>query len=222
MANVPMTRRLCQIDEITVGQHHYLRPSDFCYYIGEYTRRGGYNHSETNQLIFNLKKPMNRRGRPDWPYKARAIATCGAWLAETMGNVLEEMTLVPVPPSKARDDPEYDDRMLRVCQAAASGRKFDIRDLVVQTGSRAARHLSDGRRDPADLEALYRIDESLVSPTPEVIGVIDDVLNTGSGFRAISSVLQRRFPEASIAGIFIARCLPDSTDPMVDFEALLK
>jgi predicted amidophosphoribosyltransferase len=49
------------------------------------------------------------------------------------------------------------------------------------------------------------VDESLVSPTPVQIGVIDDVLTNGSHFVAAKRVLQRRFPGVPVIGIFFAR-----------------
>lgn len=51
------------------GQHFYLDEGDDCYFFGEYTARRGYNFGETNQLIYNLKKGMERAQMPDFVYK---------------------------------------------------------------------------------------------------------------------------------------------------------
>jgi len=72
--------RLSQIDELTRVDHWYLEDGDQCWYLGEYTARKGYAGSETNNLILNLKKPMDRRERPEWRYKERAIATVASVL----------------------------------------------------------------------------------------------------------------------------------------------
>jgi hypothetical protein len=66
-----MARRLTKIDELTLPDHYRLEPTDDCYFIGEYTARGGYEQSDTNDLILNLKKvwkksiaPMSGSGKP--------------------------------------------------------------------------------------------------------------------------------------------------------------
>lgn len=118
---------------------------------------------------------------------------------------------MPVPPSKARDDPRYDDRVTRMLRTIWPGRTADIRDLVVQPESAAA-HESPTRPTPSQIEAAYRIDEALIAPEPAFIAVVDDVLTTGAHFRAASAVLAARFPAVRLVGLFIARRVPDA-DP---------
>lgn len=122
------------------------------------------------------------------------------------------MTFVPVPPSKARDDPRYDDRVTRMLRAIWPARTADIRDLVIQPESAAAAHESPTRPTPPQIEAAYRIDASLIAPEPAFIAVVDDVLTTGAHFRAASAVLAARFPAVRLVGLFIARHVPDA-DP---------
>ena len=111
-------RRATAVDELTRPDHHYLTKVDRCAFIGECTARRGYQHSATNQLILNLKKGMERRGRSDWRYKQTAIEQAGrAFEAVLSERALNEFTFVPMPPSKARDDPAHDDRMVRVVRA---------------------------------------------------------------------------------------------------------
>src|SRR5665213_169009 len=65
--------RLSRIDDLTRSDHTFIETDDQCLYLGEYTARKGYQFSETNNLIFNLKKPMDRRGQPGWHYKRRGL-----------------------------------------------------------------------------------------------------------------------------------------------------
>jgi hypothetical protein len=92
----------------------------------------------------------------------------------------------------------------------------DVRALVVQEGSTAATHevgLGGDRVTVEELLKLYRINEGLVAPPPKAIGVLDDVLTAGTHFRAMKTVLARRFPSVSITGLFIARrVFPPSSD----------
>ena len=108
-------QRLTKIDDLTRPDHSYLTAADDCYFIGEYTARKGYAFSATNNLIVNLKKPMDRRGRPEWPYKGSAIETAAAMFRSALKDKAREtLTFVPVPPSKAKGDPLYDDRVEQV------------------------------------------------------------------------------------------------------------
>ena len=65
--------RFTKVDDSIRDQHFFLGPDDDCYFMREYTARAGYSHSQTNDIILNLKKGMDRRGRPEWRYKEWAI-----------------------------------------------------------------------------------------------------------------------------------------------------
>jgi predicted amidophosphoribosyltransferase len=112
-------------------------------------------------------------------------------------------TLVPVPPSKARGDPEYDDRISQICRAIPGA--ADVRELVIQTRSLPADHVGGQRHRIEDLVEVYSIDESSAAPAPSSIAIVDDVLTNGTHFRAMKAILQDRFPGVPIAGLFIAR-----------------
>ena len=204
-----MNSRVVEVDSLTLPDHHYLDVGDTCYYAGEYTAGEDHAYSNTNQLIHNLKKSVDRRGRPEWQYKERAIAQA-AQIFRAALNPAVQLTLVPVPPSKARADPAYDDRMVRLLRLVAQDRPHDVRELVIQTESMAAAHLADRRPKPEELVAVYQLDESLTDPVPDRIFIVDDVLTTGCHYKAVKHVLAQRFPEAEIYGLFIARRAPKS------------
>lgn len=212
-----MAKRIVKVDELTLPDHHYLDAQDICYYAGEYTAGEGHAYSDTNQLIHNFKKSVDKRGTAQWQYKERAIVQA-ANIFRAAIKADAEVTFVPIPPSKAKSDPLYDDRMLRMLQLVCKGRYTDIRELVVQTRSSEAAHLSQARPRPEDLSDIYEIDERLAEPAPSTIFVVDDVLTTGCHFKAVKRMLQQRFPEAVVVGFFIARRAPKSVD--MDFESL--
>lgn len=206
-----MPTKLTKVDGLLLADHSYLDPGDECYFVGEYTARAGYAFSATNDLIQNLKKPMDRFGRPEWKYKDWAITRAGDMLREAVPQeLLRTATFVPVPPSKAKDDPRYDDRLLKVLGRAASGQPIDVRELVVQQRSTAAAHESDNRPSPQELIAGYAVDETKVDPEPQRLVVFDDLLTTGSHFKAVAQILRNRFPNKPIIGMFIARRAPGS------------
>ena len=119
---------------------------------------------------------------------------------------------MPVPPSKARGDPLYDDRLTRMLRAIRPEPPLDVRELIVQTESTDAVHDREIRPRPEEIEALYRIDETLTEPAPRLVAVVDDLLTTGAHFRAAKSILSARFPEVAVVGMFIARRAADTAD----------
>lgn len=205
-----MYSRLTQIDESTMGDHYYLDGDDSCYYMGEYTARRGYTFSGTNQLIFNFKKSVDRRGRPEWRHKINAINTVATSLHTVMGTSAANATFVPVPPSKAKNDDLYDDRLLQVLSGyKALNGDVDFRELITQTASTDSAH-DDNRLSPDDYSKLYTIDNSLTQGVRQDILILDDVITTGSHYKAMQNTLQNQFPGHRIHGVFIARRAPDT------------
>ena len=173
-------------------------------------------------MILNFKKPMDRRVRPaEWRYKGLAIREAAtAFRTALQGDLLDRVTFVPVPPSKARGDPLYDDRLTQMLSAIRPNAAMDIRELIVQTVTTPAAHDSDDRPGPEQIAQSYRIDEGLVIPEPTNIAVVDDILTTGAHFRAVESVLSSRFPDARIVGLFLARRALDTSwlDDFTDLD----
>lgn len=207
--------RFTKIDDLTRADHSYIQPDDECLFLGDYTARKGWAYSATNQLIHNFKMPVRHRGTNRWPHKQRAIRTVAGLFSAQIASHFGSLTLVPVPPSKLRTDPEYDDRLMGMLRALSppAGLSADIRELVVQTSQMAAAHESEQRPPPSAWEGVYAIDETLSAPEPTWVGIVDDLLVTGCRFRAMSNVLRRRFPAARITGLFIARRVPEAIDP---------
>ena len=77
---------LTRIDRLSLPDHPYLGKDDRCAFLGEYTAHKGFDHSETNQLIFNLKKKMDRRGEAEWKHKKKAILEAAAALRSAIRN----------------------------------------------------------------------------------------------------------------------------------------
>jgi hypothetical protein len=207
-------QRLTKIDELTRGDHTFLDQSDECLFFGDYSARKGFAHSATNSLIANFKRPVKYKNTPSWQYKIRDINAAAHAFSQNLGSAFSKITLIPIPPSKLKNDPEYDDRMIAMLQAmrAPAGITPDIRELVVQTKAMPAAHGSENRLPPNEWQTAYSIDEKLASPTPAWIGIIDDVVVTGCRFRAMSNVLKARFPQARVTGLFIARRVPEALD----------
>lgn len=187
------------------------------YYIGEYNAREGYGFSEMNQLIFNLKKPMDRRGRTDWRYKGEAIEKAARLFTGLIkAAILPQLTIVPMPSSKRKDHPDHDDRMLQVVRLIGQGREepVDVRELLVQEVNLEASHLTQERPSIQELVESMRIDEALLEPRPRAILLVDDVITNGSHLRAAKQLLEPLLPGVPIGLLVLARRVPNSTDPL--------
>ena len=200
--------RAIHIDESIRCEHHYLAWDDICFCLGEYEPHGVVNAASVNSLIWDLKKSVSKRGTPEYVYKARAIAEVAAKLQDLFfeGN-RAGFTIIPIPPSKAKTDPLYDDRLIRVLRVP--GLAMDVRDaLFVRQTMRAYHEYPTGQKRPSpdELYPLLAVDESALRVPPQKnIVLFDDLLTTGSHFKACQRLLQERFPECTVSGLFIGR-----------------
>ncbi|HEV2160907.1 MAG TPA: hypothetical protein VGR52_01540 [Stellaceae bacterium] len=199
--------RFSKIDGSNRADHPRLEPDDEILYLYEYTSGRDYTFGAANDLISNLKKEPSRAHRPEYRHKIAAMRRCAAEIAEALNPAwLNSATLVPVPPSKARGHPEYDDRMTQICRGIPVSFPIDVRELVIQRESMEAAHISSNPRPTVEeLLGVYAIDEALAAPVPQRIGIVDDVLTAGTHYRAMTTVLRKRFPGVPIVGLFIAR-----------------
>jgi len=154
---------------------------------------------------------MERKDRPEWRYKLRAIATASLQLRNSLNpDYLRIATFIPVPPCKAKDDPLYDDRMVLVIRQF--GADVDVRELVVQSESYDASHgATSSRPGPDELFQRYEIDQAQLEPEPRSIAVVYDVSTTGAHFKAMQRILNETFPTVPLIGLFLARRVPEST-----------
>ena len=218
-------RKLIEITPRLSEDHFYLSDDDACYFLREYTSGQGYKYGTTNSLISNLKKEMDRKGRPEWKYKARAIRQCASELRDALlgSEWLEEVTLCPLPPSAAKGSPAYDDRLLQILSAIAPEQSLDIRELLLQRESRPAAHADpSNRKTPNEHYENFYVDEDSADPPPTQIGLFDDLIVTGSQFVAAKRRLAERFPGIPILGVFVARRRIVEDDPSELLEPVLE
>lgn len=210
-------KRLSTVDPTLIADHYHLEPCDTCLYIWEYPRHGGYKRGSTNSLILNFKRqPIIVAESPhEAAYKQRAIAHCAAALRALIEPPWfnHHATIVPIPPSKAPQHPDHDNRLLRTLALATQGYTADIRPLIAQTRSTCADHEGTTRQAMEQLRSITRINDHLASrPVRSTLIVFDDVLNSGKHFKVAQDLLHRRFPRSTILGVFLARCLPLRVD----------
>lgn len=211
--------RFEKIDSLSFPDHYHLVPDkDSCYYLMKYTSQQDFNYSDENALISNLKKTMDKAGKPEWRYKEKAINNIAKLINECINDKnLARGTFVPIPPSKAKTDPLYDDRLLQILIKAFDGRNADIRELLYQKCSMEAFHLSTDRGSKIiDLQSNVQVNEELCQGVGEVIYLFDDILTTGAHFMVCKEKLQNLFPDKKIIGLFVARRIFDYSSDFND------
>jgi len=199
---------LLAIDYLTVNDHSYLNlTEDECYFLGTYTSNEGFNSSNSNNsLILNLKKKPSTSALPGYHYKQKAINQIASYINNIFDDqALSQITFIPIPPSKIPGHVDYDDRMLRVLQKAFDKRGADIRELVTQVNSRECSHESEIRPSISDLENNLQINTSLEKSLKNTIILFDDIITSGTHFKAIKNVLSERYPDKKIIGVFVCR-----------------
>jgi predicted amidophosphoribosyltransferase len=198
--------RFRKIDALTLPDHTRLTAEDVCLFLIEKTSHRDYSFSPANQLIANIKRNPATSSPGALRHKNQDMKKCSMALKHALnGDWLQDAVLIPVPPSKAINHPEYDDRMETICRQI--GPEVDVRNLVKQNASMVASHeRAPGERPTVEeLLAVYSIEENLVNGDPKYIGIVDDVLTAGTHYRAMHTILSNRFTNAKIAGIFVAR-----------------
>jgi len=210
----PIPERLRKIDDLTRSDHFHLCQEDDCYYLWEWDAEP-YAVSATTDFIGNFQRDMRfKDSHWPWHFKRMAIIHAAKAIAQTMLPEWNRSTFVPVPPSKVRDHPRHDPRLISTLLVPVPNLNgLDVRELVVQITNTQSRekHIS-----PLARAANWALDQSIVNPAPSHIVVFDDLLTGGSHFAGMKIVLGRAFPGVPVAGLFLARRLCLSVqDPSV-------
>jgi predicted amidophosphoribosyltransferase len=146
-------------------------------------------------------------------YKQQVIRQFAKEVVALLHNRLSPekmLMLVPMPPSKARSHPEYDDRLEQVAQAIAAGvQNVECLPLLDASSSTEIYHSRSDRRDPDELYNLLQIEPTVADrcQAGNTIVLLDDVLTSGAHFTAACRRILERFPDESVIGIFWAKAV---------------
>lgn len=192
-----------KIDTQNLSRTSELSCDDECYFLGDYVS-GNYQHDMTSFILDFKSKPDHFR----YGNKNRAMQQLAKFLASSN---IDNYTVVPVPPSKSKSNPDYDDRLIRTLEyvGAMKGAPLDVQELILQNQSYEASHdcyrLRKNRPDSSELITRYSLQNVPSSELKDTIMIFDDVITKGSHFKAIQRLLAARYPEKKIIGLFIAQ-----------------
>ena len=197
--------RLLIMDRLIRQDHSFITEEDECYFLMEYIGRGGFDASPVNDFISNLKMSVKQKNPKRLYHKNRAISDAGILLREALEH-FRDNTFVPVPPSKKKDDPEYDDRLMRILAAANNPPAVDIRELIFQTESYESAHCREDRPRSEYYHSIYQVYVDKVEPRPSAVVIFDDMVTAGSHYMAMKKkIIEVYGPDMPIKGLFLTR-----------------
>lgn len=205
--------------DIIRAEYCHLEEESCCYYFGEYMAREG-DSNEVNQFIYNYKKlPSHKVKHPlAYRYKKEAIGRTTRALVDCLSQSLDpgiRTILVPIPGSKDKKHPEYDDRNSLTLKRTTSeleklGFEIETQEAIINTKSRTASHSTCNRPSLEELQTTLVLAEDLVYASEEetiLVVLFDDVLTRGSHFTTSCNLIKQWLPSAEVAGVFIARTI---------------
>lgn len=193
--------------EVDKHLHNDLDEDDLCYYFRDYTRGTGFQGSQTNGLILNFKKSVTLKGTPQYPHKIRAIDQISGEVLKGLQTYLniENPIFCPIPPSKSKTHPEYDDRLLQVLINVQKGLTCRMFELIETSKSHEAQHNANSRMSLSELKEHLQFVDKGVDLNGETIFLFDDVITNGRHFKACQQLIHENYPLARVLGLFIAR-----------------
>ncbi len=199
---LPAARALRTLDLVQRADHPYLSGADQCSFLLEW-------HCGS-RILRDFKRPPSavafapRRAAA----KGRAVAVMAELLrAAVSRRAAQAATWVPIPPSKACTDCEFDDRLTRTLARAFRGYDLDLRQVLFQVHSTPADHRGSLRLSADALLANLRVDLKLLQGRPlrDGITLFDDVLTTGKHYKCCERRLRELLPDTAICGVFLLR-----------------
>ncbi|MGH8254811.1 MAG: hypothetical protein ACRET0_01175 [Steroidobacteraceae bacterium] len=197
------------VDVTCRPDHCFLEAADCCRFLAEYHPGRG-SGDRFRQLIADFKCPPSVAALSPARLrrKRRAVATLAQALRAALArSTVEAATWVPIPPSSAEGDPDYDDRLLQTLRAAFAGCDLDLRLLLRQTGNMSPDHRAGTRIPREMLYARLRLDAAALALRPLRTRIIlfDDLLVSGKHYKCCQRRLRESLPAIPISGWFIAR-----------------
>jgi hypothetical protein len=201
---------LTTVDLRRLADHAFLSGSDRCSFLLEFTPGRDPWHRERQRILRDFKCAPSaamasaRLARR----KRRAIGIMAGMLrAAVSRHAAQQVTWVPVPPSKARPDPDFDDRLMQTLQMAFRDYDVDVRPLLFQARSTPADHLGGTRVAADSLIDNLRLDLGSLGqgPVRQAIRLFDDVLTSGKHYKCCELRLRDCLPGTPVSGLFLLR-----------------
>lgn len=209
--DTPLWTRISRVNSFN---HRELDGEDICLFL--HTRET-HQYGEIDQwsyayqTIENFKiSPVALQNNPARRrYKEQAVQTITNDLAMLFrdANPRARFLLVPAVTSKSRTDPNYDDRLVKVCSTVASRfPNVDSFELLSISRTIASAHTGAGARNVNALFSNIVVDTSIAIRDYASVLIFDDVISSGAHFKTCKLAIQRAYGnDVLIEGVFWAR-----------------
>lgn len=175
------------------------------FYAREYKARQGFDAGETNQLIYNFKKSPSVRNTGQWYYRNQAVLKFAQEASELIRQDAHGV-VTAIPSSKAKSDPEYTNRFEDFFSQLLSLRPNLVVNWPVEIAVTVPSAHLNGNRNPDAIKGNY-VWKGFQGEMPNSLIVFDDVVTTGSHFRAMHDFLRENGFNGDLYGIFWARSI---------------
>lgn len=208
-----LTPMLTWLGADACADHLLLQSTDRCAFLAEYRVGQGRVPGSREWLLWQFKccpSVASSDPRKGW-LKQRALETWALWLREAVRREeAERWTWVPIPPSRRRADPDFDDRLSRTLERAFAGYAVDQRALLEQRISTQRDHCSSRRLSEQALYGALALDIAALRRRPLRQGIMlfDDILTSGKHFRCCAQRLREHLPGIPVRGLFLMRRRP--------------
>ncbi len=191
-----------KIDPITQSTIPHLMQTDYCIFARDYISNTGYTGGPTNDLILNFKKPPGAKGQSYRNAAVRQFAMEASLLIDC--DNYPPIALTAIPSSKAVTDPAYTKRFEDMMSELKKLRPCVQVEWPVAVNTTVATSRHGGTRKPSAIASNY-IWNGFSGAIPANLWVFDDVLVTGSHFRAFHDFARASGYQGNIYGIFWAK-----------------
>lgn len=192
----------------------HITQDDTCYYYLIRDDRGWDDgpHAEANQYIINFKHDPEKFEANSAPirYKQKAIITlakCVVTFFDAQEDALahKKVYIVPIPTSKPRSSQGYDTRLDALCEIVEKNVPWVSYLPLLDTKRDIGKsHKQAGSRNPIVLAQNMACGEIPSSDEERCVVLVDDVLTTGAHYAACKQVIQSKFPNVVIIGLFLS------------------
>jgi predicted amidophosphoribosyltransferase len=193
-----------QLDLINSNSRHYIDVDIHnIYYLRHYISRGGYQASETNDLISNFKKNPNSSSAVI-QYKKGAIDKFSLELSSIFKHDFNYPACMSwIPTSCAKTDPNYDNRLEQVVNNVCKNIKISPIEAFITIESKQSFH-SNAERKESSIKNSIIWNQNISLSNYDIIFIIDDVLITGLSFKTIHDLIKERYPNIFVYGLIWA------------------